>query len=128
MDAPQALFFLRKWRFLGKTAVFLEKQALLLVVDAPQALFFLRKCTFLEKHYFFGEKRVEKKLSSDPRDLSHELRDVPELLGTAGVAQNGWMASISRPFLVKFGDFEFPAALAHFSSRTRAQGPGPGPC
>merc|ERR1711903_149219 len=24
------------------------------------------------------------------------------------------MASIWRPFLVKFGDFEFPAALAHF--------------
>ena len=53
-------------------------------------------------------------MSSDPRDLSHELRGVPELLGTAGVAQNGWMASIWRPFLVKFGDFEFPAALAHF--------------
>jgi len=24
------------------------------------------------------------------------------------------MASISRSFLVRFGDFEFPAALAHF--------------
>ena len=62
----------------------------------------------------FDEKRVKTKLSSDPRDLSHELRGVPELAGAAGVAQNGWMASISRPFWVRFGDFEFPAALAHF--------------
>ena len=54
-------------------------------------------------------------MSSDPRDLSHELRAAPEAAGAAGVAQNGWMASISRPFLVRFGDFEFPAALAHFS-------------
>ena len=60
------------------------------------------------------KKRLKKKLSSDPRDLSHELRAAPELAGAAGVAQNGWMASISRPFLVRFGDFEFPAALAHF--------------
>ena len=62
---------------------------------------------------FDEKKKVKKKLSSDPRDLSHELRAAPEVAGAAGDAQNGWMASISRPFLVKFGDFEFPAALAH---------------
>ena len=59
------------------------------------------------------KKGQKQKLSSDPRDLSHELRAAPEAAGAAGDAQNGWMASISRPFLVKFGDFEFPAALAH---------------
>ena len=61
------------------------------------------------------KKRSNKKLSSDPRDLSHELRAVPEVAGAARDAQNGWMASISRPFWVRFGDFEFPAALAQFS-------------
>ena len=41
----------------------------------------------------FGQKKVNKKLSSDPRDLSHELRAAPEVVGAAGDAQNGWMAT-----------------------------------
>ena len=67
--------------------------------------------------------RSNKKFCSDPRDLSHELRAAPEAAGAAGDAQNGWMASISRPFLVRFGDFEFPAALAHFFQAKLKLGP-----
>ena len=68
-------------------------------------------------------------MSSDPRDLSHELRAAPEPVGAAGDAQNGWMASISRPFLVRFCDFEFPAALAHFFGFKLETGPRfPGKC
>ena len=60
------------------------------------------------------KKRHKKKLRYDPRDLSHELRSAPEVVGAVGDAQNGWMASIWRPFWIRFCDFEFPAALAHF--------------
>ena len=49
--------------------------------------------SFFVENMTFWSKMVKKKLSSDPRDLSHELRAAPEVVGAAGDAQNGWMAT-----------------------------------
>ena len=71
---------------------------------------------FVEKTRFLVKKSEKKKLSSDPRDLSHELRAAPERPVAPGMRKTDGWRPISRPFWVRFGDFEFPAALAHFCS------------
>ena len=68
----------------------------------------------IENSCFFYQKTLKQKLSSDPRDLPHELRVAPERVVAPGMRKTDGCRPVPRPFFVRFDDFEFPAALAHF--------------
>ena len=78
---------------------------------------------FVEKHFWGPKKMKQKQLSSDPRDLSHELRAAPERVVAPGMRKTDGWRPISRPFWIRFGDFGFPAALAHFFQAKLKLGP-----